>query len=171
MLKREVQIKPWVESNLDLLHQLNIPEMLEHLGGVETEEQVVSRNKRYSAISVKGTGRMFSIELMPESVQVGNVGYWESEFDTEPIYEMGWGVLPEYQGQGIAYEATLAAIASARAEGNHIYLHAFPSTNNPGSNALCRKLNFKFIAESDFEYPKGNWMKCNNWRLNLRSAT
>ena len=47
------------------------------------------------------------------------------------------------------------------------FVHAFPSVDNPPSNALCRKLGFTLIEECEFEYPKGSFMQCNDWRLDL----
>jgi RimJ/RimL family protein N-acetyltransferase len=163
----EVRIQPWADGDLELLYRLNAPEMLEHLGGPETDEQVLSRHKRYLEISGKGRGRMFSIVLHPKLESVGNVGYWDSEWQGEAIYEIGWGVLPPFQGKGIAYKATTAAIANARAEMKHRYIHAFPSVDNPASNAICRKLGFTLIGECNFEYPPGTHMRCNDWRLDL----
>jgi hypothetical protein len=44
---------------------------------------------------------------------------------------------------------------------------AFPSIANAPSNAICRKLGFTLIEECEFEYPKGSFMRCNDWRLDL----
>ena len=44
---------------------------------------------------------------------------------------------------------------------------AFPSVDNGPSNAICRKLGFTFLEASEFEYPKGHFMRCNDWRLDL----
>ncbi|WP_341865990.1 GNAT family N-acetyltransferase [Paenibacillus ferrarius] len=160
-----VQIVPWAETDFDLLHQLNIPEMLDHLGGPETDEQVHKRHKRYIDLSAAGKGRMFSIVLMPEGVSVGNVGYWETSWQGETVYEMGWGVLPLFQGKGIAAWATAEAIKQAKAEQRLRSIHAFPSVDNPASNAICRKLHFQLVSECSFEYPPGTFMHCNDWRL------
>jgi len=162
-----VRIDPWSDSDLALLYRLNVPEMLEHLGGPETEEQVLARHKRYLEIAGKGTGRMFTIVLLPENEKVGNIGYWERTWQEETIYEIGWGVLPPFQGRGIAAAATMAALRSASAEQKHRYIHAFPSVDNPASNAICRKLDFSFITECAFEYPPGSFIRCNDWRINL----
>jgi hypothetical protein len=43
----------------------------------------------------------------------------------------------------------------------------FPSVVNAPSNAICRKLGFTLLGEHEFEYPKGNFMQCNDWRLDL----
>jgi len=79
--------------------------------------------------------------------------------------------VPPFQGRGIAATATAAAIASARVERRHRYAHAFPSVDNPASNAICRKGGFAFIAECEFEYPPGNIMRCNDWRIDLTVTT
>lgn len=162
-----VRIEPWTDTDIALLHRLNAPEMLEHLGGPESEEQVVARHKRYLELSGIGTGRMFRIVLVPELEAVGSIGYWERVWKDETIYEIGWGVLPPFQGRGIAAAATAAALASASAEQKHRFIHAFPSIDNPASNAICKKLNFEFVAECSFEYPPGNIMRCNDWQFDL----
>jgi hypothetical protein len=35
---RIIQIKPWEDKDLDLLFRLNAPEMMQHLGGPESDE-------------------------------------------------------------------------------------------------------------------------------------
>ncbi|SFT24255.1 Acetyltransferase (GNAT) domain-containing protein [Bacillus sp. 103mf] len=97
----QIRIEPWSDTDLALLHRLNTPEMLEHLGGQESEEKILARQKRYVEIGGTGTGRMFSIVLLPELEKVGNIGYWERFWQEETVYEIGWGVLPEFQGRGI----------------------------------------------------------------------
>ena len=46
-------------------------------------------------------------------------------------------------------------------------MYAFPSVDNPPSNAICRKLGFTLLEAQGFEYPPGNRMRCNVWRLDL----
>ncbi|WP_344914943.1 GNAT family N-acetyltransferase [Streptosporangium oxazolinicum] len=162
-----VRLDPWAETDFDLLRRINAPEMTEHLGGPETEEKLLERHRRYVDIVGKGTGRMFSIVLLPDLQQVGSIGYWERVWHDETVYETGWGVLPEFQGRGIAAEAAVAVIALARAERTHRYVHAYPSVGNPASNAICRKAGFQFVAEFDGEYPPGNAIRCNDWRVDL----
>lgn len=167
MNELQVRIQPWADADFALLRLINAPEMMEHLGGPETEEQILVRHKRYLEIAGKGTGRMFSIVLLPELETVGSVGYWDSVWQEETAYEIGWSVLPPFQGRGIASAAVAAAISTASTDEKHRYIHAFPSIKNPASNAICRKLQFSFITECDFEYPPGSTMRCNEWRLDL----
>ncbi|WP_103104692.1 GNAT family N-acetyltransferase [Brevibacillus reuszeri] len=162
-----VKIQPWSETDLPLLQLLNAPEMTEHLGGPETEEQIVARHRRYVDTSGKETGCMFSVILLPEAISVGSVGYWDRIWQGETVYEIGWSILPAFQGKGIASVAVTEIITRCRAEQKHKSIHAFPSVNNPASNAICLKLSFTLVNECDFEYPPGSIMRCNDWRLEL----
>jgi RimJ/RimL family protein N-acetyltransferase len=58
-------------------------------------------------------------------------------------------------------------IDEARRQRRHRYLHAFPGVENEPSNAICRKLGFELLEALEFEYPPGNSMRCNDWRLDL----
>jgi RimJ/RimL family protein N-acetyltransferase len=162
-----VRIESWAKGDFDLLRRANVPEMTEHIGGPETEEQLVRRHKRYVDIAGTGTGRMFSVLLHSEPEAVGTIGYWERVWRDEVVYETGWSVFPRFQGRGIAAAAALAAAERAAAEHKHRYLQAFPSVDHPASNVVCRKAGFSFIAECDFEFPPGNIIRSNDWRLDL----
>jgi RimJ/RimL family protein N-acetyltransferase len=165
----QVRIEPWSEGDLDLLRRINAPEMMAHLGGPETDEQVVARHKRY--VDLDGTGMMYRVVLLPEKIPVGSIGYWEKHWQDQLVWEAGWHVLPGYQGRGIAVAATHEVAAAARAEKRHRYLHAFPSVANAPSNAVCRKAGFEFVGECDFEYPPGHPMRCNDWRIDLQARS
>ena len=168
MSEPEFHIEPWGDGDLPLLEQLmGDPAMTEHLGGPENEEKLVERQARYEGIAGTGTGRMFKIVDEATGEAAGSVGYWEKGWRDQQVYEIGWSVLPEFQGRGIASAATAQAIEAARAERKYRYLHAFPSVENLPSNGICRKLGFSLLEEWEFEYPKGNFMRCNDWRLDL----
>jgi RimJ/RimL family protein N-acetyltransferase len=163
-----VRLEPWGKDDLPLVRRLmGDPVMTEHLGGPEPEEKLLERQARYERVGDAGTGHMFKIVDEETGEAAGSVGYWEKDWRDQQVYEIGWSVLPEFQGRGIASAATAQAIAAARAEGKHRYLHAFPSVENLPSNGICRKLGFSLLEECEFEYPKGNFMRCNDWRLDL----
>ncbi|MFF8379632.1 GNAT family N-acetyltransferase [Streptomyces sp. NPDC015661] len=164
-----VRLEAWSEEDAGLLRALNAPELMDHLGGPETEEQLVRRHRRYVDMSADdtGAGRMFRIVLLPEEAVVGSIGFWARTWEGEPVYETGWAVLPGFQGRGVATSATRAVIAEARAAGLHRRLHAFPSADNAPSNAVCRKAGFELLGERGFEYPPGRPMSCNDWRFDL----
>jgi RimJ/RimL family protein N-acetyltransferase len=108
---------------------------------------------------------MFRIESGGEAV--GSIGYWLREWRGGPVFETGWLVLPEFQGRGLAVAAGRRLLELVRGDGRCRWLHAFPSVDNPPSNAICRKLGFTLLGPCDFEYPPGRAMRCNDWRLEL----
>jgi RimJ/RimL family protein N-acetyltransferase len=159
-----IRLEPWGESDLPLLQRLNgDPAMMEHVGGPESPKKIARRHARYA----EPDSKQFRIVDEKTGEGVGWVGYWEREWHGEEVYEMGWAVLPDFQGRGIAAAATIEAIAKARAEQCRRYLHAYPSVENAPSNAICRKAGFALLGAFNFEYPKGNLMRCNDWCIDL----
>lgn len=165
-----IELEPYSKIDLPLLKRVNLPDMTEHLGGPESEEQIRQRHQRYLEAPKTGKARMFKIGLGLEAEPVGIIGYWEKTWRDDLVWEIGWSVVPEHQGCGIAQAATTMLVATVRLEKRHRFLYAFPSIDNLPSNAICRKLEFDLIETSDFEYPAGHFMRCNNWRLDLCDA-
>ncbi|MFJ9460746.1 GNAT family N-acetyltransferase [Kitasatospora sp. NPDC101447] len=185
MTTARVRIEPWTDADLALLRRVNTPEMKKHVGGPETEEQLLVRHRRYLDFVPSGLGCMYRIVLVPDGAPalgeaaagervtgepVGTVGYGTRTWAGETVHEMGWNVLPGHQGRGIAVAATRAAVAAARREAAQRYLHAFPSVDNPASNAVCAKAGFTLLGETEFEFPPGRFMRSHNWRVDLRSS-
>jgi RimJ/RimL family protein N-acetyltransferase len=164
----DVALRPWSDQDLPLLERLRgDPAMNEHLGGPEAPEKIAERHERYRAMDDTGEGRMLVIVAGQAAESVGSVGYREREWQDEPVWEMGWNVLPEFQGRGIATRAVVVAIERMRVERKHRFIHAFPSVDNLPSNAVCRKVGFALLGEVDFEYPPGHFMRSNDWRFDL----
>lgn len=166
-----VRLEPWGDGDLPLLKMLlGDPAMTEHLGGPESDEQLVKRHARYLRTNTQHN-RMFKIVVAATGAGVGSVGYWEHEWQGETIYEIGWSVLPAFQGCGIGTRATAQALAIACRDDLARSVHAFPSVDNPPSNAICRKLGFTLVGECDVEYPAGHLMRCNDWRFDLAASS
>ena len=64
-------------------------------------------------------------------------------------------------------KADLDQAQRAQSERRHRFVHAYPGVENAASNALCQRLGFTLLGAYDFEYPKGQAMRCNDWRLDL----
>ena len=164
----EVTLQPWAEADLPLLQRLlGDPDMMVHLGGPETQEQILRRHQRYVHPPESGTDRMFKVVWGPNAEGVGSVGYWRRSWRNQSVYEIGWLILPEYQGLGVATKAARATIAHASLAPKIQFIHAFPSVENTASNAICRKLSFTLVEECQFEYPPGHSMTVNDWRFEL----
>jgi len=165
-VSQAIGLEPWTEADLSLLRQANTPEMTAHLGGPETEEKLLDRHRRYLRSGDPGAEQMFAI-VLEDGQRVGVIGYWERTWRDELVYETGWNIVPAFQGRGIATAAAQSLVEHARAQHRHNYLHAFPAVDHPASNAICRKAGFSLCGETDFEYPPGTIMRCNDWRLEL----
>ena len=131
--------------------------MMEHLGGAEDDAKIVKRQASYALAGSK------QFKVVAGGEDAGWVGYWERGDD----YEIGWAVLPEFQGRGVAGAAAAAALERARAEQDRRFVHAFPSVDNPASNAVCRRLGFELLGAGEFEFPPGRPMLCNDWCIDL----
>jgi RimJ/RimL family protein N-acetyltransferase len=164
----QVTLELWGSGDCSLLERLlGDPRMTEHLGGPESPEKLRERQARYERL--EGGDRMFKIVDVQSGAGVGSVGFWRKEWREEQVYEVGWLVVPEFQGRGIAAAATAQAITLAKDLGRHRFMHAFPSVDNAPSNAICRRLGFELLEACEFEYPKEHFMTCNDWRLDLRA--
>jgi RimJ/RimL family protein N-acetyltransferase len=162
-----VRIEAWGPDDLSILERsLRDPAMTEHIGGPESAEKIAERQSRYEQ---RGSGQ-FKIVLAATGESVGWVGYWERNWRQAEVNEIGWAVLPPFQGRGVAAAATALAVARIRADGKRRFVHAFPSVDNAPSNGVCRKLSFELLGEIEFEYPLGNLMECNDWRLDVSAS-
>lgn len=164
----DVRLEPWGPADFHLVEQLmGDPAMTEFLGGPESPEKLADRQRRYAQ---PGSG-MFKIVDAASGQGVGSVGFWDRDWRGTTVYETGWMVVPSVQGRGVAVEATRQAIGLARETMRRRWMHAFPQVANAASNAICRKLGFELLGEEDFEYPPGNPIRCNDWRLDLTGGS
>lgn len=116
-----------------------------------------------------GTAWVFKIIADEDSTRAaGTVCIWENSWRGERINEIGWMILPEFQGRGLATQAVRAILDKAQAERRWNVVHAFPSIDNAASNSICRKMGFSMLEECDLEWA-GHNLRCNHWRLDLCS--
>jgi RimJ/RimL family protein N-acetyltransferase len=164
-----VTLVPWGPGDLPLLERLmGDAAMTAHLGGPESPEKLRARQRRYELL--EPPDRMFRVVDVASGAGVGSVGFWQATWRGERILEIGWMVVPEFQGRGIARAATAQALDLARRDGTHGSVHAFPNVDNAPSNAICRTLGFELLGACEVEFPKGHRMTCNDWRLDLRAG-
>ena len=150
---------------------LGEPGQMAHLNGPESLETLRKRHAKFLALSFDpSAGCMFTITVGPGDTPAGNVGYWETEWAGERGWEVGWFVLPEFQGRGVATEATRTLLDRVAKLGRR-FIFAFPSVDNGPSNAICRKLGFALVGETESEYPpkSGKRLHVNIWRLDLKA--
>jgi RimJ/RimL family protein N-acetyltransferase len=142
------------------------PAMTAELGGPLPREGIeakVARDVRDAAADIAWIKMIIPDEIAP-AVVAGSVVLWSHD-DGEPISEIGWMVLPEFQGRGIGTMAVRALLQLARDAGRWGLVHAFPATTNGPSNGICRSVGFRFAGEQDVPFA-GRVIRTNHWVIN-----
>jgi RimJ/RimL family protein N-acetyltransferase len=141
------------------------PVMMTELGGPlprEGMEEKVARDVRAAASGTEWI-KMIVPDEAAADVVAGSVVLWSHEEDGgEPVSEIGWMVLPEFQGRGLAKQAVLMLLELARDDGRWGLVHAFPAVTNGPSNGICRSLGFRLAGERDVTF-SGRVLRTNHW--------
>ena len=132
---------------------------MRHLGGPSSTEEVAAAHRRRL-----GDPWWLVIVAEPDGPAAGTIGVWETEHDSETLFETGWTVRPGFQGRGIASAALALLLDRVRAEPRFESIHAFPGIDNGPSNRLCRKFGFTLLGDARFRF-RGHELHCHHWRL------
>ena len=160
----QVNLARWSPDDLALLRAGNTPGMTAHLGGPETDEQVLDRHQRYLRYWETGEARMFRVVADGEAV--GAVGWWSTTWRGTDVHETGWFVVPEAQGHGHAASAVRLVIDDAREHARFPVLMAFPSADNLASNALCSSTGFTSRGQDDLVF-RSVHLRVTAWGVDL----
>ena len=141
-------------------------EYMKELGGIQPAEKIPGILQRQVNCVQSDKGWVFKIIPEPQDwkegdenisqteIAVGTVCVWTGYDDKRAveISEMGYGVLPHYQGKGFASKAIRQVIDLARENGRWGVIHAYTNINNKSSIRLCEKVGFELMEECDMEY-------------------
>ncbi|OKJ16112.1 GNAT family N-acetyltransferase [Kitasatospora sp. CB01950] len=142
------------------------PVMMAELGGPQPVEGIAEKVRLDAERTAADDWwvRMIVPDGAPPEAVAGTVTLWPHEEDGVPISEIGWMVLPEFQGLGLAKRAVREVLESADRDGRWGLVHAFPGTGNGASNGLCRALGFELLGERDTEFA-GRVLRTNHWTV------
>jgi RimJ/RimL family protein N-acetyltransferase len=160
-----VELLQYGDDDLGLTEALECdPEVMRHLGGPVDPADLVDVHRR------RAEQEDWYFKIVPKAggPPAGTIGIWDSEWGGAPIHEVGWMVLPAFQGRGIATRALELLIQRARAEPRFERIHAFPGVSNAPSNVLCRKFGFELTGDEYFQF-RGRTLRCNHWELDVRA--
>jgi RimJ/RimL family protein N-acetyltransferase len=136
------------------------PVMWRELGGVPELDLPAKLQRDVAAMQAD---RHWVLVIVDEDGSAaGTVSLWDHEWQGETIDEIGWMVLPERQGRGLASAGVAQALRRADEAGRFSVLHAFPATSNAPSNALCRKYGFALREPIEHLY-RGHALRVNHW--------
>ena len=144
------------------------PQVMAELGGSRPREAIERAHAKSLALAAEGRCWPLKVVLDDATSPAGGVDVFESSHGDETFYEIGWMILPEFQGRGIASRAVRKVLEMARAERKFGQVHAFPAVTNGPSNKVCEKNGFTKLGEREVEFA-GRTLRCNHWRIDLFS--
>jgi RimJ/RimL family protein N-acetyltransferase len=160
-----VSIRPWSDRDLALLHRLTGESFT---SARDAPEEILTRHERYLRTrETSRQGRMYAITIGPNAESIGSIGYWQRVWQGQHLWEIGWSVLPEFQGLGITARALQLVVERVRTVAIFRFLHAFPAVDHEASNTICREAGFELLGEIELEYSEGHTKRRNDWRLDL----
>ena len=160
MLLRDVQpgdVAAYVQMRCD-------PVMMAELGGPQPRDGIEDKVARDAADAAAGTALIKMIipdEAGPATV-AGSVALWAHDSGGQRLSEIGWMVLPGFQGRGIGRQAVRMLLSMAAEQGRWGLVHAFPAVSNAPSNGICRSVGFRFAGEADIPFA-GRIFRANHW--------
>ena len=143
------------------------PKMMLHIGGPRPEADVRAAHKRRLELMDEGVAQMYKIVADDAQNVLGTIGIWKIDGEEPKSYEMGWFVLPEHQGKGIATEAAQQVITQVRSDPEVHFVHAFPAVSNVASNVIAHRIGMQNLGRFENEGFAGV-LRCNDWRIDLR---
>jgi len=161
-----VELRPYNDEHPGLTEALELdPEVMKELGG-PADPADLDRVHRMRVETVARGEWYFVIVPEPSDPPAGAIGIWESTVSGLALHEVGWMVLPEFQGRGIATEALALLIDRARSDPGYDRIHAFPGATNTPSNALCRRAGFDMTEGMEVKF-RDRPLRVNHWELDV----
>lgn len=143
------------------------PVMMAELGGPQPRAGIEDKVRRDVADVQAGNAwiKMIVPDAERPDLVAGNVVLWTQDSHPGTLFsEIGWMVLPEFQGQGLGKRAVAALLDLARADGRWGLVHAFPGVTNAPSNGICRSLGFQFHGPEEIVF-SGRLFQSNHWSI------
>jgi RimJ/RimL family protein N-acetyltransferase len=161
MCPESIELRPLTLDDSSFYERIYTdPRMWAELGGV-VEQDMTAKLERDVA-SVETDRHWVLVIVIGDGVAAGTVSLWDHEWQGETIDEIGWMVLPEHQGRGLASAGVAEALRRADEAARWQLLHAFPATTNAPSNALCRKHGFALRGPLEYTY-RARSLRVNHW--------
>ncbi|MFD7032182.1 GNAT family N-acetyltransferase [Streptomyces sp. NPDC059917] len=166
-----MELRDVVRGDVDAYVRMRCdPVMMADLGGPQSREGMADKVRRDAEQAAADTAWLKMIVPDPAAPEVvaGTVTLWSHDGDDGPTSEIGWMVLPPFQGRGLGARAVRTLLEQARDADRWGIVHAFPATTNAASNGICRSVGFRFVARADVRFA-GQLFTTNHWAVDPRS--
>jgi RimJ/RimL family protein N-acetyltransferase len=123
------------------------PAMMAELGGPQSPDRMPGLVERDVAAMAAGERWIYMI-LADDDQVAGTVALYRHN----GVSEIGWMVLPPFQGRGLAKSAAREVLIRAAATDQWGEVHAWTSAANAASNAVCRSLGLRHVGEEKITF-------------------
>ncbi|UWX56617.1 GNAT family N-acetyltransferase [Maribacter litopenaei] len=135
-------------SDTDFFYSLlNSPTWLEYIGdrGIQSKEDAKTyiENSLLTSYREKGFG-LWKVSLKDSQIPIGICGFLKRDYLEYP--DLGFALLPEYEGAGFVMEACKAVLTYGTSELNFTEVLAVTTKNNTRSRQLLKRLGFAEIG-------------------------
>lgn len=142
-----VRIKPTSEGDSEFIYRLmNCPKFIQYIGDREINSVISAKDyiktKMLPQLQRLGYSN-YTIFQKTDNTKIGTCGLYDRE-GLEGI-DIGFAFLPEYEGQGFAYEAANRLKKAAFEEFEIEEIKAITSKKNISSQRLLEKLGLKMV--------------------------
>ncbi len=164
LLLRDVQlgdVEAYIRMRCD-------PVMMAELGGPLPSEGMERKVRSDVDAVAAGTAWIKMIVPAGTGTVAGTIALWSHEQDGASISEIGWMVLPEYQGRGYGKWAVRTVLEQARDADRWGPVHAFPGVTNAASNGICRSVGFTLLGQREVTFAQ-RVLRTNHWMIDPRS--
>jgi RimJ/RimL family protein N-acetyltransferase len=167
-----VRLRPVELVDLDVYARMRCdPVMMAELGGAQPREGLEATVLR----DVRATGAdqawilMIVLDEYEPPVTAGTVALYTRADAVAATSEIGWMVLPEFQGRGVGKAAVRSVLQRASSEKRWGIIHARTTVSNAPSNAICRSLGFVLVGQEEYVVA-GRPFQTNHWTIDPQST-
>lgn len=153
-------LRPWRDEDFEPFAQMNAdPRVMEYFPSIlsrEESDRMATRIKE--KIENRGWG-MWAAVLKESGVYIGFIGLNEVTQETlpapfSPAVEVGWRLLYDFWGRGLASEGALAALRFGFETLHLEEIVSFTAVENQRSRRVMEKIGMHHHSEDDFDHPK-----------------
>ncbi len=149
-------LRRWLESDRPVFHRLNgDPDIMRFFPKPMTRSEADATMDRWNAdLDADGMGFLAAVRLTDRRV-IGVIGLspvTEAIYDFAPTVQIGWRLLPEAQGSGLATEGARACLAFGFGPLALPEIVAQCVTENTASSAVMKRLGLRF--RRSFDHPR-----------------
>ncbi len=157
LLTPRLRLRSWRDDDVaPMLSMSTDPEVMRHFPRPMTVDEVHAFVARHRDLLAAGRPGLYAVERRSDGSFVGFVGLAEPTFEAPftPCVEIGWRLVRDAWGQGLATEAAREVLHHGFEELALDEIVSFTSPHNERSIAVMRRLGMHADPADEFDHPR-----------------